>query len=212
MIKLSIDRHRDLLLVVDVQNDFCTGGALEVKNGEAVVPVINGLIDRFGHVILTQDWHPPDHMSFASQHPGKEPLAQIEVEYGRQTLWPDHCVQGTPGADFHPGLHTRAARLIVRKGMNPRIDSYSGFFENDRVTPTGLGAAIHGIGAERIFLAGLATDFCVLYTALDARRIGFEVVLVRDATRGIDLDGSVAHALAAIGEAGGTSLESTGIV
>lgn len=191
---IEIDQATDVLLVVDIQNDFCTGGALAVPAGEAIVPVANALMSRFGTVVLTQDWHPAGHFSFASSHDQAAPFAQIEADYGPQTLWPDHCVQGTTGADFHPELRTDPARLIVRKGMDPRLDSYSGFYENDRRTPTGLGPAIRELGGRRIVLAGLATDFCVLYTALDARRLGFEVVLVRDATRGIDLEGSVAEA------------------
>lgn len=192
---ITIDRRTDALLVVDIQNDFCTGGALAVPGGEMIIPAVNALMKRFETVVLTQDWHPAGHLSFASSHPQAVPFAQIEVAYGSQTLWPDHCVQGTPGADFHPSLHTVPARLIVRKGMTPRLDSYSGFYENDRTTPTGLGPAIRDLGVRRVFLSGLATDFCVLYTALDARRLGFEVGLVRDTTRGIDLDGSVEAAL-----------------
>lgn len=193
---------RDALIVIDVQNDFCPGGALAVPAGDAVVPVINRLVPSFGQIVLTQDWHPPGHSSFASAHPGRAPFESVDMPYGAQTLWPDHCVQGSAGADFHPGLDTAAAQLVVRKGFRPEIDSYSAFFENDRTTPTGLRGYLGERGLARVFLAGLATDYCVFYSALDARRIGLDVVLVADACRAIDLDGSRDRALAGMAAAG----------
>lgn len=192
----------DLLLVVDVQNDFCPGGALAVAGGDDVVPVINRLGERFAHVALTQDWHPPGHGSFASSRPGRRPFETVELAYGAQTLWPDHCVQGSSGADFHPRLHLPQAELVIRKGFRPAIDSYSAFYENDRRTPTGLAGYLRERGFTRLFLAGLATDFCVAYSALDARREGFAAVLVEDACRAIDLEGSLAAAMARLAEAG----------
>lgn len=183
------------LVVIDVQNDFCPGGALAVPAGDAVVPVINRLMPRFSRVVLTQDWHPPGHLSFASSHPGRQPFEAITVAYGLQVLWPDHCVQGTEGAAFHPGLATGGAALIIRKGMNPKVDSYSAFFENDRRTATGLAGYVAGLGIRHLYLCGLATDFCVFYSALDARALGLTCTLVEDACRGIDLDGSLATAV-----------------
>ena len=183
--------ERDLLLVVDVQNDFCPGGALAVPDGDAIVPVINRLARDFAHVILTQDWHPPGHSSFASAHPGRRPFETIDVEYGAQILWPDHCVQGTPGAAFHAGLDIPHAALVIRKGFRRSIDSYSAFYENDRETPTGLGGYLRERGFARAFLVRLAFDFCVRYSAEDARKEGFDVVVIEDACRGIDLGGSV---------------------
>jgi nicotinamidase/pyrazinamidase len=184
---------QDLFLVVDVQNDFCPGGALAVRNGDAVIPVIHRIAPRFENIVLTQDWHSPQHFSFASAHPGKHPFEQIELSYGPQTLWPDHCIQGTPGAQFHPALQLIRAELVLRKGFRPAIDSYSAFFENDRATSTGLGGYLRERGFKRVFIAGLAYDYCVGYSALDARRLGFEVVIVRDACRAIDRNGSVAE-------------------
>jgi|SRR4051812_15393382 len=192
----------DLLLVIDVQNDFCAGGALAVPDGDAVVPVINRVSERFKHVILTQDWHPNRHGSFATTHPGRAPFEVITLPYGQQTLWPDHCVQGTPGAGFHPQLQTDPAELVIRKGFRPDIDSYSAFYENDRSTPTGLAGYLRERGIERVFLAGLATDFCVYYSAIDARRLGFDVVLIEGGCRGIDLNGSLAAAGIAMADAG----------
>jgi nicotinamidase/pyrazinamidase len=192
----------DLLLMVDVQNDFCPGGALAVADGDAVVPVVNRLAERFEHVVLTQDWHPPGHRSFASSHPGSRPFETIAMPYGPQTLWPDHCVQGTPGAAFHPHLKTEKAELVIRKGFRPAIDSYSAFYENDKTTPTGLAGYLRERGLKRIFLAGLATDYCVYYSALDARRLGFDAVVVESGCRGIDLAGSLAAAHAGMAEAG----------
>ena len=182
----------DVLIVIDVQNDFCPGGALAVAGGEGVIPVIHRLAERFEHVVLTQDWHTPDHFSFASAHAGKKPFEQIELIYGAQTLWPDHCVQGTPGAELYSDLKLTRAELIVRKGFHRKIDSYSAFFENDHTTATGLGGYLKERGFGRVFLAGLAYDFCVGYSALDARRLGFEAVVLKDACRAIDLNGSAA--------------------
>jgi len=197
-----VDLDRDALIVIDVQNDFCPDGALAVTDGNEVVAPANALMRRFGRVVLTQDWHPPDHRSFASAHPGRRPFETIDLPYGAQTLWPDHCVQGTAGADFHPALDTKRAALIVRKGYHPLIDSYSAFFENDRQTSTGLGGWLRELGVGRVFLCGLATDFCVHYSAIDARRLGFEVVVLLDACRAIDLGGSLAAALGAMRKAG----------
>jgi nicotinamidase/pyrazinamidase len=192
----------DVLLVIDVQNDFCADGALAVPDGDAVVPVINHLAGRFAHVALTQDWHPVGHSSFASSHPGKTPFGVIAMPYGAQTLWPDHCVQGTPGAGFHPQLDLQRTELIVRKGFRAAIDSYSAFFENDRRMPTGLAGYLRERGFGRVFMAGLATDFCVNYSAVDARRLGFEVVLVEAGCRSIDLAGSLDAAWTGMAEAG----------
>jgi nicotinamidase/pyrazinamidase len=183
----------DVLIVVDVQNDFCPGGALAVPRGDEVVPIINRLAARFRHVVLTQDWHPPGHFSFASTHPGKKPFETIAAPYGPQVLWPDHCVQGTPGAELHRSLQVVHAALVVRKGMDRAIDSYSAFYENDRKTPTGLTGYLRERGFSRVFLAGLAFDFCVRYSAEDARRHGFDVFVVEDACRGLDVDGSMAQ-------------------
>ena len=182
----------DVLLVVDVQNDFCPNGNLPVPHGDEVVPTINRLAGRFRHVVLTQDWHPPGHHSFASSHSGKRPFDIVTVAYGQQILWPDHCVQGTTGAQFHDGLQIPHAELVLRKGFRPTIDSYSAFYENDRKTPTGLAGYLRERGLTRIFVAGLAFDFCVRYSAEDARREGFSVTVIEDACRGIDVEGSVA--------------------
>jgi nicotinamidase/pyrazinamidase len=182
----------DVLIVVDVQNDFCPGGALAVPRGDEVVPAINRLAEKFRHVVLTQDWHPRRHLSFASTHPGKRPFETVAVSYGPQVLWPDHCVQETPGAAFHKDLHIPHAGLVLRKGMDRAIDSYSAFYENDRTTPTGLVGYLRTRGIARVYLAGLAFDFCVRYSAEDARREDFIVFVVEGACRGIDLDGSVA--------------------
>jgi nicotinamidase/pyrazinamidase len=182
----------DVLLVVDIQNDFCPGGRLAVPGGHDVVPHINRTAQRFKHAVLTQDWHPAGHLSFASSHRGKQPFETIEMAYGAQILWPDHCVQGTHGAQFHDDLHVPHASLVLRKGFRPTIDSYSAFYENDRTTPTGLAGYLRERGLTRVFVAGLAFDFCVRYSAQDARREGFAVVVIEDACRGIDMDGSVA--------------------
>ena len=188
----------DVLIVVDVQNDFCPGGALAVPRGDEVVPLVNRLAARFRNVVLTQDWHPRGHLSFASSHPGKRPFETIAASYGPQVLWPDHCVQETPGAAFHRALHIPHAGLVLRKGLNRAIDSYSAFYENDRTTPTGLVGLLRERGLTRLFLAGLAFDFCVRYSAEDARREGFDVFVVEDACRAIDMDGSVAATQASL--------------
>jgi nicotinamidase/pyrazinamidase len=201
----------DALLIIDVQNDFCSGGALAVPHGEQVVAPINRLAPKFATVVATQDWHPPAHDSFASHHHGKAPFQTTELSYGTQVLWPDHCVQGTAGADFHPDLDLQPCQTIVRKGFRPGIDSYSAFCENDRTTTTGLAGFLKERGVRRVFLTGLATDFCVFYSALDARKAGFEVVLVEDACRAIDLDGSLAAARQAMTEAGVTTMRSDAI-
>jgi len=192
----------DVLIVIDVQNDFCPGGALAVPDGDAVIGPIHRVAELFEHVVLTQDWHTRDHYSFASAHAGKKPYEQIELSYGAQTLWPDHCVQGTSGASFHPDLDVRSAELIVRKGFHRTIDSYSAFFENDHTTATGLGGYLKERGFNRVFLAGLAYDFCVGYSALDARRLGFEAVVLKDACRAIDLNGSAAAMESGFAKAG----------
>ena len=192
----------DVLLIIDVQNDFCPGGALAVADGDAVAPVVNRLAEKFDHVVLTQDWHPAGHSSFATSHPGSAPFASISMPYGQQTLWPDHCIQGSAGAAFHPKLETTRAELVIRKGFRPEIDSYSAFYENDRKTPTGLSGYLRERGLRRIFMAGLATDYCVHYSAVDARRLGFDTVLVEAGCRAIDLAGSLAAAWAAMGDAG----------
>jgi nicotinamidase/pyrazinamidase len=202
----------DVLIVVDVQNDFCPGGALAIGDGDKVVDVIHRVAPAFEHVFLTQDWHPPGHHSFACVHQGKRHFESIEVGYGTQTLWPDHCVQGTWGAEFHPSLHLPQAELVLRKGFRPHIDSYSAFFENDRTTPTGLAGYLRERGLTRVFLAGLAYDYCVGYSALDARQLGFEAVIVRDACRAIDLDGSVAKIESEFGQAGATLIESEDLI
>ena len=184
-------RRMNALLVIDVQNDFCPGGALAVAGGDEIVPGINALMDGFDAVVLTQDWHPVGHSSFASTHPGKDPFETYEAPYGTQVLWPDHCVQGTAGAAFHADLATDRADLVIRKGFRPAIDSYSAFFENDRETRTGLEGYLRSRGIGALTLAGLATDYCVSYSALDAARLGFEVTVRADLTRAIDLDGSL---------------------
>jgi nicotinamidase/pyrazinamidase len=184
---------QDVLIVIDVQNDFCPGGQLAVAGGDSVIEPIHKIARRFEHIVLTQDWHPVGHTSFASAHKGKQPFETIELNYGAQTLWPDHCVQGSKGAEFHPSLHLPQAELILRKGFRPLIDSYSAFFENDRETPTGLAGYLDERGLNRVFLVGLAYDYCVGYSALDARRLGLTAVVLRDACRAIDLNGSVAR-------------------
>ena len=196
----------DILVIVDVQNDFCTGGALAVPQGDEIVPAVNRLAAEFAHVVLTQDWHPRGHASFASSHPGRQPFDKIEVSYGEQILWPDHCVQGTRGAEFHPELDVPHAELVLRKGFRAAIDSYSAFFENDHRTATGLVGYLKERGFERITLCGLATDFCVFYSAIDGRQAGFEVKVVAEASRGIDIDGSLDRAMRSMNEAGVTLL------
>ncbi|PSK88496.1 nicotinamidase/pyrazinamidase [Limimaricola soesokkakensis] len=191
----------EALIVIDMQNDFCPGGALAVAEGDTVVPGINALMDEFRAVVLTQDWHPVDHLSFASQHEGAAPMSMTEMPYGPQVLWPDHCVQGTQGAAFHPDLRTNAD-LIIRKGFRREIDSYSAFFENDQATPTGLHGYLSERGITAITLVGLATDFCVNYSALDGAKLGYEVTVIEKLSRGIDLDGSMAAARKAMRDAG----------
>ncbi len=190
------------LLVIDVQNDFCPGGALAVEDGDAIVPGINALMQDHAAVILTQDWHPAGHSSFASQHPGKKPLDLIEAPYGPQVLWPDHCVQGSDGAAFHPDLVTDRADLIIRKGFRKAIDSYSAFFENDHATPTGLHGYLRTRGIDTLTLVGLATDFCVNYSAVDAANLGYSVTVRQDLCRAIDFDGSLIAARDGMREAG----------
>jgi nicotinamidase/pyrazinamidase len=192
------------LLVIDVQNDFCPGGALAVPGGDQIVTGINALMQQIPCVILTQDWHPDDHASFASEHPGAAAYDMIDMPYGPQVLWPDHCVQGSKGAGFHPALHTDPADLIIRKGFRRAIDSYSAFFENDQTTPTGLEGYLKTRGITRLTLVGLATDFCVAFSAQDAARLGFDVTVRMDLCRAIDLNGSLATATDTMRAAGVT--------
>lgn len=196
--------QRDVLILVDVQNDFCPGGRLAVSRGDEIVGLVNRLAERFAHVVLTQDWHPPGHSSFASTHAGRKPFEAITVDYGTQILWPDHCVQDTDGAAFHRDLHVPKAELVLRKGFRRAIDSYSAFYENDHRTATGLAGYLRERGLANVYLAGLAFDFCVRYSAEDARREGFAVSVIEDACRGIDVEGSVKatrESLAALGVA-----------
>ncbi len=192
----------DALIVIDVQNDFCPGGALAVAEGDAIIPRINALMDDFATIVLTQDWHPAAHASFAANHPGAAPFSLTTMPYGPQVLWPTHCVIGTPGAAFHPALRTDPAQMVIRKGFRAQIDSYSAFFENDRTTPTGLDGYLRSRGVTALTLCGLATDYCVAYSALDAARLGYAVTLLEDACRAIDLDGSLAAARAQMHAAG----------
>ena len=191
----------EALVVIDVQNDFCPGGALAVTGGDQIVPGINALMDEFRAVILTQDWHPANHSSFATSHPGRQPYEQVEMSYGPQILWPDHCVQGSAGAEFYPSLRTDAD-LILRKGFRREVDSYSAFFENDHRTPTGLAGYLRERSIDTVTLVGLATDFCVNYSAVDGARLGFRVAVREDLTRAIDLSGSLSAAHAAWADAG----------
>ena len=193
---------RDALIVVDVQNDFLPGGSLAVAGGNEIIAPIERLAQRFSNVVMTQDWHPADHMSFASNHPGKKPFETIELDYGMQVLWPDHCVIGTAGAAFAPSLNLPGAQLIIRKGFHRDVDSYSGFREADRQTSTGLAGYLRERDFDRVFVVGLATDFCVGWTALDARQAGFEAIVVEDACRAIDANGSLAKAWADMAAAG----------
>ncbi|MEC7962998.1 MAG: bifunctional nicotinamidase/pyrazinamidase [Pseudomonadota bacterium] len=192
------------LIVIDVQNDFCPGGALAVPEGDLIVPGINALIDAHDTVILTQDWHPAGHSSFASSHADKAPMELVDMPYGPQVLWPDHCVQGSNGAAFHKDLNTTRADLIIRKGYNPAIDSYSAFFENDQTTPTGLEGYLRTRGITDLVMVGLATDFCVNFSAVDAAKLGFAVTVRQDLCRAIDFDGSLATAQAGMTAAGVT--------
>lgn len=187
---------RTALIVVDVQNDFCPGGSLAVSGGDEIVAIVNALGRRFANVVLTQDWHPAGHSSFASSHPGRRPFEVVPMPYGPQVLWPDHCVQGSSGADFHPGLDLTLAQAVIRKGCRCEVDSYSGFLEADRSTPTGLAGYLRERDVARVVVTGLATDFCVSWTAQDAVRNGFEAIVVEEACRAIDLDGSLDRAWA----------------
>jgi len=202
----------DVLLVIDVQNGFCAGGALEVPGGDEIVPLVNRIAKRFTHVVLTQDWHPAGHRSFASAHPGRKPFETIELSYGPQVLWPDHCIQESPSAAFHPALDIPHAELIIRKGFHPDIDSYSAFFENDRTTPTGLGGYLRERGFNRVFLVGLALDFCVRYSAEDAARSGFGAMIIEDACRAINMNGSLDAARASFASLGIACVPSEAIV
>ncbi|MEI2385145.1 bifunctional nicotinamidase/pyrazinamidase [Breoghania sp. JC706] len=201
----------DCLVVIDLQNDFIPGGALAVPGGDEIVPIVDRLLDRFAHVIASQDWHPAGHFSFASAQANAAAYDTIEAPYGPQTVWPDHCVQGTKGAEFHPGFRADRAELILRKGYRADIDSYSAFYENDRNTPTGLAGYLRERGFKRLFFCGLATDFCVRWSVEDALKEGFDAVLIEDACRAIDLDGSLNAALAAMDGAGATRVVSNAI-
>jgi len=202
---------QDVLLVVDVQNCFVPGGNLPVKEGDQIVPLINRLSKAFEHVVLTQDWHTPGHISFASSHPGKKPFETVSLPYGTQVLWPDHCVQGTTDANLHPALSIPHAELVIRKGYRKQMDSYSAFYEADGKTPTGLTGYLKDRGLKKVYLVGLATDFCVAWSALDARKAGFEAAVIEDATRGIDAGGSLAKAWTDMTGAGVQRLQSSAI-
>jgi nicotinamidase/pyrazinamidase len=203
---------QDILLVVDIQNDFCPGGNLAVPHGDEIVPLVNRLGEKFDHAVLTQDWHPRDHLSFASAHPGKKPYDIVTLSYGSQILWPDHCVQGTPGAEFRKDLKVPRAELVLRKGYHREIDSYSAFFENDRKTHTGLAGYLRERGFNRVFLVGLAFDFCVRYSAEDAKTMGFDVVVIEDACRGIDIEDSIAKTYRQLADLGASCVLSNTIV
>jgi nicotinamidase/pyrazinamidase len=205
-------RESDVLIVVDVQNCFVPGGSLAVKEGDRIVPLINRLAKAFKHVVLTQDWHTADHVSFASQHPGRKPFETTQLSYGTQVLWPDHCVQGSEGAMLHKGLDIPHAELIIRKGYRREVDSYSAFLEADKKTQTGLGGYLKQRGLMRAFFAGLATDFCVAWSALDARGQGFEALVIEDACRGIDYQGSLARAWAEMKAAAVQRIQSTDLI
>ena len=192
----------EALLVIDVQNDFCPNGALAVAGGDTIVQPINAVMDKFNIVILTQDWHPSDHKSFASSHENKNPFDTVEMSYGDQVLWPDHCIQGSMGARFHPDLNHTRADVIIRKGSNPEVDSYSAFYENDKVTPTGLHGYLKNREVSKLTLVGLATDYCVAFSALDAEKLGYAVTVRLDMARGIDSDGSLNVALDKMSKAG----------
>jgi len=202
---------QDVLLVVDVQNCFVPGGNLPVKEGDQIVPLINRLAKAYEHVVLTQDWHTPGHISFASSHPGKKPFETVSLPYGTQVLWPDHCVQGTADSNLHPALSIPHAELIIRKGYRKQVDSYSAFYEADSKTPTGLIGYLKERGLKKVYLVGLATDFCVAWSALDARKAGFEAAVIEDATRGIDAGGSLAKAWTDMTGAGVQRLQSSAI-
>ena len=198
----------DALLVIDVQNDFCPGGSLAVRDGDQIIPLINALGKKFDHIILTQDWHPAGHISFASTHAGKKPFDLIQAPYGPQALWPDHCIQSTPGAAFHPSLDLPQAELILRKGFRRHIDAYSAFLENDHFTSTGLAGYLRERGLNRLFLCGLAYDFCVRFSAIDGTALGFECLAIEDACRAVDLPDSVADTNAAFHTAGVQRIQS----
>jgi nicotinamidase/pyrazinamidase len=198
----DIENRNTALLMIDIQNDFCPGGALAVGDGDGVVNVVNQMQEDYPVLVLTQDWHPADHSSFAQNHEGGEPFSMIKMPYGDQVLWPTHCVQGSTGADFHKDLVTDKADLIIRKGFRSQIDSYSAFFENDQATQTGLAGYLRERGVDKVVLTGLATDFCVYYSAIDAVKSGFKAKLVTDACRAIDMDGSLAAAMQAMKNAG----------
>ncbi|WP_085745570.1 bifunctional nicotinamidase/pyrazinamidase [Pseudomonas sp. R45(2017)] len=200
---------RTALLVIDVQNDFIPGGQLAVPEGDMIVPLINRLAGQFKQVVIAQDWHPAGHASFASSHPGRQPYDVIQLPYGEQTLWPDHCIQGSRGAEFHSGLDLPHAQLVIRKGCNPDIDSYSAFLEADRVTTTGLAGYLKERGVDTVYMVGLALDFCVMFSALDARAAGFNAFVVLDACRAIDLNGSLASAIERMQVAGVGLIQST---
>jgi len=202
----------DALLIVDVQNDFCPGGALEVPGGGQIIPVINKLSQKFDVVIQTQDWHPKKHSSFASSHSCKEPYETINMPYGEQVLWPDHCVQGSQGAQFHPDLDTQRSQLIVRKGFRKEIDSYSAFYENDDTTSTGLSGYLRERDIDKLYVVGLATDFCVKWSVLDGLKKGFRITVVQDAVKGIDIDGSVAQAWDEMQIAGAQRIQSSKVL
>jgi nicotinamidase/pyrazinamidase len=202
---------QDVLLVIDVQNCFTPGGSLAVKEGDQIIPLINRLARAFQHVVLTQDWHTPGHVSFASSHPGRQPFESVQLPYGTQVLWPDHCVQGTPGAELHKDLAIPHAELVIRKGYRPQMDSYSAFYEADGKTPTGLVGYLRERGLQQVFLVGLATDFCVAWSAVDARKAGFAASVIEDATRGIDAAGSLARAWQDMTGAGVKRIQSTDI-
>ena len=212
MAKLGSISASSILLVIDVQNDFCPGGLLPVPQGDDVLAPVNRLAGHFEHVVLTQDWHPPRHSSFASSHPGRRPYETIETSYGKQTLWPDHCVQGTQGAELHSGLHIPHAALILRKGFRPNIDSYSAFFENDRTTPTGLAGYLRERGFTGVFLAGLSLEYCLLYSAEDSKRLGFAVSIVEDACRPLGAADSLRAVRGSIAKHGISLVQSAAII
>ncbi|KPA90223.1 MULTISPECIES: bifunctional nicotinamidase/pyrazinamidase [Pseudomonas] len=209
---LPLDDPRCALIVIDVQNDFIPGGNLAVAGGDEIVPLISRLARRFRNVIIAQDWHPAGHASFASSHPGHQPFDTVQLPYGPQVLWPDHCLQGSHGAELHADLHLPHARLVIRKGCNPQIDSYSAFVEADRRTPTGLAGYLRECGIDTLYLVGLALDYCVAWSALDARAAGFTTFLVPDACRAIDLDGSLKRAMGEMEAAGVQFVESRSLM
>jgi nicotinamidase/pyrazinamidase len=209
---MQLNSETDALLVIDLQNDFCPGGALAVAGGDQIVPIVNTLAIRFDHVLLTQDWHPRGHISFASAHTDARPYSAIDAPYGSQALWPDHCVQGTRGADFHPALSIPHAELILRKGFRAGIDSYSAFLENDHATPTGLAGYLRERGLKRLFFCGLAYDFCVRHSAVDGTALDFECLVIEDASRSVNLPGTVEAADRAFAEAGVQRIQSADVL